>query len=130
MGSQAYYTSAPLFAVFGYREASASAGPSKQVSDEKTATANGLFVAVICILLSLLWPLDEGLNEDSYNRLLVVIICVLLGLLQPLDEGLDVLEEHVAPLGVAALLVPEHDGIFTNDVSIIQHAHDVREQLE
>jgi hypothetical protein len=48
--------------------------------------------------------------------LILFFLLLLLCLLEPLDEWLHVLEEHVAALRVAALLVPVADGVLTNNV--------------
>lgn len=40
------------------------------------------------------------------------------------------MQEDVAALGMTALLVPEEDGVLTNDVGIIQDAQNVAEQLQ
>jgi len=39
--------------------------------------------------------------------LVIIIICVLLSLLQPLNKGLNILQKHITSLGMAALFVPE-----------------------
>jgi hypothetical protein len=59
-----------------------------------------------------------------------LIFLILLGLLEPLDEGLDIPQKHVAPLLVAALLIPPLDGILSQDVVIVQNAYDVGKQLQ
>lgn len=58
------------------------------------------------------------------TRLRILLVLLLLCLLEPLDEWLHVLEEHVAALGVAALLVPVRDGVLTNDVWGVRGATD------
>ena len=58
------------------------------------------------------------------------LLAFFLSFLKPLDEGLDVMQKDTAALGVAALLVPEQNGVLANDVSIIQNAQNAAEELQ
>ena len=40
------------------------------------------------------------------------------------------MQKHIAPLGMAALLVPEQNGVLAQHISIIQYAQNLTEQLE
>jgi len=40
------------------------------------------------------------------------------------------MQEHIASLGVTALLVPEQNGIFTQHISIVQNSQNLAEQFQ
>lgn len=62
--------------------------------------------------------------------LVASLLAFFLSFLKPLDERLNVMQKDTTALGVAALLIPEQNGVLTNDVSIIQNTQNAAEQLQ
>lgn len=70
----------------------------------------------------------RGMSLSLLARRLV--LALLFSLLKPFDEWLNVMQENTTSFGVTALLVPEQNGILSNDVSIVQDAQNTTEELQ